>query len=83
VLIRGRSIAAPILAEQGFYEVDVQSLDVKLLHKDRSVGGKYMLPGDHGKGCYTGQGRLVYSNNARGGRLVDWDGTQDLASPAA
>jgi len=49
--------------EQGFYEVDVRTLEVKELHKDRNVGGKNMLPGVHGKGSYTGQGRLVYANN--------------------
>jgi hypothetical protein len=69
--------------EQGFYEVDVHSLAVKELHKDRNVGGKNFLPGDHGKGCYTGQGRLVYANNGRGGALAEWDGSKDLASADA
>jgi hypothetical protein len=69
--------------EQGFYEVDVRSLEVKDLHKDRNVGGKNMLPGVHGKGCYTGQGRLIYSNNGDGGVLAEWDGTKDLGSLGA
>lgn len=38
------------------YEVDVHTLDVRLLFK-RPV------PGWHGKGGYTGQGRLVIANN--------------------
>lgn len=38
------------------YEIDVHSLDVKkLFHKP--------VPGWHGKGAYTSQGRLVVSNN--------------------
>ena len=42
------------------YEVDVRSLDVKLLFK-RPV------PGWHGKGGYTGQGRLVLAYNGEHG----------------
>ncbi|MCX5683485.1 MAG: hypothetical protein NT049_07365 [Planctomycetota bacterium] len=66
--------------EEGFYEVDVKTLAVKELHKDRNVGGKNMLPGVHGKGCYTGQGRLFYANNGNGGVLAEWDGTKDIGS---
>jgi len=66
--------------EEGFYEVDVKTLAVKELHKDRNVGGKNMLPGVHGKGCYTGQGRLMYANNGNGGVLAEWDGTKDIGS---
>jgi hypothetical protein len=66
--------------EQGFYEVDVKTLAVKELHKDRNIGGKNMLPGVHGKGGYTGQGRLIYSNNGTGGVLAEWDGTKDIGS---
>jgi hypothetical protein len=69
--------------EQGFYEVDVRTLDVKELHKDRNVGGKNMLPGVHGKGCYTGQGRLIYANNGTGGVLAEWDGAKDLGEADA
>ena len=56
--------------EQGFYEVDVHSLAVKMLHKDCNVGGKNVVPGDHGKGCYTGQGRLVFANNGEAARAL-------------
>lgn len=38
------------------YEVDVHSLAVKLL-------SKRPIPGWHGKGAYSGQGRLVLANN--------------------
>lgn len=42
--------------EGPIYEVDVHSLDVrKLFHKP--------VPGWHGKGGYTGQGRLIIANN--------------------
>jgi len=59
------------------YEVDVHTLAVTKLF-DRPV------PGDHGKGGYTAQGRVVISNNGeRGaaagadeaGALAEWDGT--------
>ena len=69
--------------EQGFYEVDVHSLEVKVLNKDRNVGGKAVVPGRHGKGCYTGQGRLVFANNGEGGVLAEWDGSKPLAAPGA
>lgn len=57
--------------EQGFYEVDVHSLDVKTLFKDGNVlkreGAKSyqrtLCKGVHGKGFYSGQGVYVYSNN--------------------
>jgi hypothetical protein len=67
--------------EEGFYEVDVHSLAVKVLHKDRNVGGKNFLPGVHGKGCYSGQGRLVFANNGQGGVLAEWDATSMRRSP--
>jgi len=59
------------------YEVNVRTLEVTKLF-DRPA------PGDHGKGGYTGQGRVVISNNgergARGtenvGALAEWDGKQ-------
>ena len=57
--------------EQGFYEVDVHSLDIKTLFKDGNVlmreGAKSyqrtLCKGVHGKGFYSGQGVYVYSNN--------------------
>ena len=61
--------------EEGLYEVDVNSLAVKGLIKDGNpvkagttdekspATIKSELPGYHGKGLYSGQGRLVYANN--------------------
>ncbi|MDR2981671.1 MAG: hypothetical protein LBV12_05430 [Puniceicoccales bacterium] len=42
--------------EGAVYEVNVHTLEAKLLFEKP-------LPGHHGKGAYTGQGRLVVSNN--------------------
>ncbi|MEY5011893.1 MAG: hypothetical protein RLZZ253_3032, partial [Verrucomicrobiota bacterium] len=78
--------------EEGLYEVDVHTLAVKRLYEDtRAFRGKGMgLPGTHGKGLYSGQGRLVYSNNGAhnlgnvraldrdfkdAGCLAEWNGT--------
>lgn len=90
--------------EEGFYEVDVQTLEVDVLYEDEVVTGKKihnktedwnsdlsdrpgsLLPGAHGKGLYSGQGVLVYSNNGESvpealtqfdiesGALAEWDG---------
>ncbi|MDR1524986.1 MAG: hypothetical protein LBS79_07015 [Tannerella sp.] len=75
--------------EEGFYEVDVKTLDVKTLYTDGNVKGNAMkasLLGAHGKGLYSGQGVLVYSNNGEtstdalkkfnvlSGSLSEWDG---------
>ncbi len=75
--------------EEGLYEVDARTLDVATLHPDTQAGGRSVLPGYHGKGAYTGQGRLVVSHNGehlrRGqktwpllydtaGCLAEWDG---------
>ncbi len=53
--------------EEGFYEVDVHNLEVKTLFPDSHIlpEDEYssLLPGAHGKGLYSGQGVLVYSNN--------------------
>lgn len=52
--------------EEGFYEVDVHSLAVTELYADTNEpGGRRVagLPGYHGKGAYTAQGRVVYANN--------------------
>ncbi len=51
--------------EEGLYEVDVQTLAVTELWADeqRQQGRHAKLPGSHGKGLYSGQGRLVYANN--------------------
>lgn len=85
--------------EEGFYEVDVHSLDVKMLYKDANKNRQPVeynptdvnpenatLAGAHGKGLYSGQGVMVYSNNGEAtreaqqkfdveaGALVEWDG---------
>jgi hypothetical protein len=74
--------------EEGFYEVDVRSLAVTELFRDEQLkdGRKADLPGYHGKGLYSGQGRLVYANNGENtplarqkpdipsGALAEWDG---------
>jgi hypothetical protein len=76
--------------EEGFYEVDVRTLEVKELYhdgnKDQGGHGGKLLPGYHGKGAYSGQGVLVYANNGETGAeaqrrpdvpsgvLAEWDG---------
>lgn len=83
--------------EEGFYEVDVHSLKVTELYKDGNVIKKEhkdsdvnppndLLKGAHGKGLYSGQGVLVYSNNGEAtqealhkfdveaGSLSEWNG---------
>ena len=69
--------------EQGFYEVDVHSLQVKELNKDGNVGGKAVVPGRHGKGCYTGQGRLVFANNGEGACWPNGTAPGRFAAPSA
>ena len=66
--------------EEGFYEIDVKTLEAVELWRDTNVNpddprtpdrvirampgrGEDILPGYHGKGFYSGQGRLVYANN--------------------
>ncbi len=67
--------------EDGLYEVDVNTLAVKAIIKDPISISKTHLPGYHGKGAYTGSGRLVISNNGEpkqsfpSGCLASWDGT--------
>ncbi len=80
--------------EEGFYEVNVHDLSVNTLYEDgynfQKEGdmSQYapLLPGAHGKGLYSGQGVLVYSNNGEAsqealtqfdiesGVLAEWDG---------
>jgi len=82
--------------EEGFYEVNVHNLAINTLYTDgnvieKKIEGKSaqfnsLLPGCHGKGLYSGQGVLVYSNNGEdakearkkfdieSGVLAEWDG---------
>jgi hypothetical protein len=67
--------------EEGLYEVDVRTLAVRGLIRDgnKIASGKTdaftsvasTLPGYHGKGLYSGQGRVVYSNNGEQGAPQD------------
>jgi hypothetical protein len=63
--------------EEGLYEVDVNTLEVKALLDDEFYSEGEILPGEHGKGGYTGQGRLIYANNGMGGVLAQWHGKGD------
>jgi hypothetical protein len=85
--------------EEGFYEVDVNTLETKMLYEDINVRREKgddistnqpgsLLPGAHGKGAYSGQGVLVYSNNGEAvkealtdfdiesGVLAEWNGSE-------
>lgn len=80
--------------EEGLYEIDVKTLAVKELWRDEQLEGgrKSNLPGYHGKGLYSGQGRIVYANNGEhgsaaqsrpdvpSGALASWDGEADAWS---
>lgn len=87
--------------EEGLYEVDVRTLAVRNLIRDGNDIKKGFtvetplsdlisgLPGYHGKGLHTGQGRLVYANNGERGQaaltdpatpsgaLAEWTGSGD------
>ena len=66
--------------EEGLYEVDFSDLNspvITTLRVDGNHGGSRNLPGVHGKGLFTGQGHLFFTNNGNGGSLVEWDGTGD------
>lgn len=83
--------------EEGFYEVDVNILEPTMLYEDRNVTNQKekdesanlpsaLLEGVHGKGLYSGQGVMVYTNNGESGQLAleqfdieagslsEWDG---------
>ncbi|MEG1935587.1 MAG: hypothetical protein RR141_06290, partial [Rikenellaceae bacterium] len=54
--------------EEGFYDVDVKSLAVETIYPDNNNkkganSQPQLLEGVHGKGAYSGQGVLVFSNN--------------------
>lgn len=87
--------------EEGLYEVDVKSLAVKGLIRDGNGVKKGVtdetnlstlnseLPGYHGKGLYSSQGRVIYANNGDrdkrayndpttpSGALAEWTGSGD------
>ena len=77
--------------EEGIYEVDVKTLEPTTLWTDEQVkdGRHADLPGYHGKGFYSAQGRYVYANNGDhakealsnpavpSGALAEWDGKAD------
>ncbi len=66
--------------EEGLYEVDVRSLEVVSLIRDGNGVRKGLdvttaltdlsskLPGYHGKGLFSGQGRVIYANNGEHGK---------------
>jgi hypothetical protein len=63
--------------EEGLYEIDVESLAVTTLFHDTQSKAEVRrladLPGYHGKGLYSGQGRLIYSNNGEYGQAAMTD----------
>ena len=68
--------------EEGLYSVDVHDLSVLEHIKDGNPSKKFKgpgirtsLPGYHGKGLYSSQGALVYSNNGERGKNVAKDPT--------
>ena len=67
--------------EEGFYRVNAQTLKTTQLYADGNVKQpkkddvannhvNALLPGAHGKGLYSGQGVMVYSNNGEPGPLA-------------
>ncbi|MCB1232753.1 MAG: hypothetical protein KDN19_21085 [Verrucomicrobiae bacterium] len=78
--------------EEALYEIDVKTLKVTPIFYDEADKGKEPkadLPGYHGKGMYSSQGRLVYANNGEhggeaqrnpfteSGVLAEWNGEGD------
>ena len=77
--------------EEGITEVDVKTLAPTVLWADEQVkeGRHADLPGYHGKGFYSGQGRYIYANNGDhaqaalhdptvpSGVLAEWDGVAE------
>ncbi|MDB9741993.1 hypothetical protein OAB00_04005 [Akkermansiaceae bacterium] len=67
--------------EEALYSVDVQTLEVEELIVDGNLrkplqnGVVSKLPGYHGKGLYSGQGRLLYSNNGENTKQAKADPT--------
>jgi len=71
--------------EDGLYDVDTRDLSIITRYPDVQGGGDDFLFGYHGKGAYTGGGRLLVANNGRydyssdlaqeSGVLASWDGS--------
>jgi hypothetical protein len=73
--------------EEGLYEVEVRSLAVTAFIRDSNTPKApgsiapqpqaipSQLPGYHGKGLYSGQGRLIYANNGEYGTAARTDPT--------
>lgn len=67
--------------EDGVYDVNASDLTYITRYPDVQGTGDNFLAGYHGKGAYTGQGRLVVGNNGEStqtfpsGVLATWDGT--------
>ena len=71
--------------ENGIYDVNVHDLSFITRYPDVQGKGDRFLHGYHGKGLYSGQGKLVAANNGRpknqqyptgeSGVLASWDGT--------
>jgi hypothetical protein len=73
--------------EEGLYEVDVHTLEVKCLIRDGNSGAPETgvvtkLPGYHGKGLYSTRDRLVYANNGDRGPNVKVDPTVESGALA-
>ncbi len=77
--------------EEALYEIDVDTLAVTPLFRDeadKTPGPRMDLPGYHGKGLYSGHGRVIYANNGEhgglaqsvpttpSGALATWDGAR-------
>ncbi|MCL2833108.1 MAG: hypothetical protein FWD78_08055 [Treponema sp.] len=69
--------------EGGLYEVNVNTLEFTELRRDMTEiclnpdilqNSEINLPGTHGKGGYTAQGRFYFTNNGSSGVLAEWDG---------
>lgn len=72
--------------EEGFYEVNVNTLAVTELRRDRNQGGLSAgtdLPGSHGKGFYVAHDHVFYGQNGSGGGLFEWNGTGNPALAAS
>ncbi len=67
--------------EDGLYDVNVNDLSFIVRYPDVQSHGDNFLSGYHGKGAYSGQGRLVVGNNGESnqtlpsGVLATWDGS--------